>query len=102
VTTTKRKMNSVGTFYQNHKDDPNAIAEYLNDALITNDWAVIAKAIGHMIRAQGVTKFANKARIRRDTLYRMFDGKRSPSLDRVIGVLLALNIQLLAKPARTG
>ena len=100
--TTKRKMNSVGAFYQNHRDDPNAIAEYLNDALITNDSAVIAKAIGHMIRAQGVTEFAKKAKVRRDTLYRTFDGKRTPSLDRVIGVLLALNIQLLAKPARTG
>lgn len=91
-------MNSVSAFYEKHRDDPHAIAEYLNSALATNDSAVIAKAIGHMIRAQGVTKFAEKAGVRRDTLYRMFDGKISPALDRVVGVLLALDIQLLAEP----
>ena len=63
---TKGKMNSVSAFYEKHRNDPNAIAEYLNNALTTNDSSVIAKAIGHMIRAQGVTKFAKKAGVRRD------------------------------------
>jgi DNA-binding phage protein len=37
--------------------------------------------------------------MRRDSLYRTFSGETSPALDRVMTVLLALDIQLIAKPA---
>jgi DNA-binding phage protein len=37
------------------RDDPSAIAKYLNDALSTGDPVLITKAIGDMVRAQGVT-----------------------------------------------
>jgi probable addiction module antidote protein len=81
-----------------YRDDPRAIAEYLNDALSTGDSVVIAKAIGDMVRAQGVTRFSQKAGMRRDNLYRTFNGETNPALDRVIDVLLALDIQLKANP----
>jgi probable addiction module antidote protein len=80
-----------------YRDDPRAIAGYLNDALSTGDSVVITKAIGKMIRAQGATKVSKKARLRRDSLYRTFNGERSPALSRVIPVLLALHIHLVAK-----
>jgi DNA-binding phage protein len=43
-------------------------------------------------------KVSERAGLRRDNLYRTFNGKTSPALDRVITVLLALDIQLVAKP----
>jgi probable addiction module antidote protein len=52
-----------------------------------------------MVRVQGVTKFSKKAGMRRDTIYRTFDGETNPPLDRVIKVLMALDIQLIAKPS---
>jgi probable addiction module antidote protein len=94
----KKPKHSVAIFYKRHRDNPSAIAEYLNSAFSTGDSAAIAKAIGNMLRAQGVARFAKKAGMRRDTLYRTFNGKTSPPLDRVMDVLFALNIKLSAKP----
>jgi probable addiction module antidote protein len=82
------------------RDDPRAIAKYLNDALSTGDPVHITKAIGDMVRAQGVTRFAQKAGMRRDTLSRTFNGKVSPPFDRVVNVLIALDTQLRLKPIR--
>jgi probable addiction module antidote protein len=75
-------------------DNSAANAEYLNDALATGDVVRIKKAIGDMVRAQGGTRFARKARLRRETLYRAFDGKNNPGFDFVIDVLIALDVQL--------
>jgi probable addiction module antidote protein len=64
-----------------YRDDPSAIAKYQNDALSTGDPVLIIKAIGDMVRAQGVTRFSHKAGIRRDNLYRMFNGESSSAFD---------------------
>ena len=95
----KKPQHSVATFYEKHRDNPSAIAEYLNSALSTGDSVAIAKAIGNMVHAQGVARFAQKAGMRRDTLYRSFKGELSPAFEKVINVLVALHLQLVAKPA---
>jgi DNA-binding phage protein len=38
--------------------------------------------------------------MRRDNLYRAFKGELKPAFDKVIKVLIALDIQLVAKPRR--
>ena len=97
--TGKRKPLEALAFDKKHRDDPRAIAKYLNGALSTGDPVLITKAIGDMVRAQGVTKFAQKAGMRRDSLYRMFNGEMSPTLETVMNALMGLDIQLIAKPA---
>ena len=92
-------MPTAAAFAAKYRNNPRAIAKYLNDALSTRDPVLITKAIGDMVRAQGVAQFAQKAGMRRDSLYRTFSGETSPALDRVMTVLLALDIQLIAKPA---
>jgi probable addiction module antidote protein len=87
-------------FAAKYRDDPAPIVKYLNDILSAGDPALIRKAIGDMVRAQGVTRFSQKAGVRRDNLYRTFKGELSPTFDRVMKVLLALDIQLIAKPHR--
>ena len=82
-----------------YRDNPKAIAKYLNDSLAAGDPVLITKALGAMIRAQGVTRFAKKSGRRRDSLYPMFRGKSSPAFDTVLNVLRALDIQLVAKPS---
>ena len=82
-----------------YRDDPKAIAEYLNGALLTEDPFLITRAISTMVRAQGMTRFSRKAAMRRDELYRMFTGEVSPPFDAVVKLLIALDIQLIAKPA---
>jgi probable addiction module antidote protein len=97
--TGKRKPPEALAFDKKHHDAPRAIAKYLNVALSTGDPVLITKAIGDMVRAQGVTKFAQKAGMRRDTLYRTFSGEMSPTLETVMNALMGLDIQLIAKPA---
>ena len=81
------------------RDDPKAIAKYLNDALLTDDSILITKAIGDIVRAQGATRFSQKAGMRRDNLYRTFNGESSPAFATVLRVLITLDVQLVAKPA---
>ena len=38
--------------------------------------------------------------MRRDTLYRTFKGETRPAFDTVMNVLIALDIQIVAKPVR--
>jgi len=97
--TGKRKPPEALAFDKKHRDDPRAIAKYLNGALSTGDPVLITKAIGDMVRAQGVAKFAQKAGMRRESLYRSFKGEISPAFDTVLKVLIALDIQLTMKPA---
>jgi probable addiction module antidote protein len=82
-----------------YRDDPKAVAEYLNDALSTKDPFLIIRAIGTMVRAQGMTRFSRKAGMRRESLYKTFTADASPAFDTVVKLLIALDIQLIAKPA---
>ena len=97
--TGKRKPPEALAFDKKHRDNPRAIAKYLNDALSTGDPVLIKKAIGDVVRAQGVTRFSQKAGMRRENLYRSFKGELKPSFDTVLKVLIALDIQLTMKPA---
>jgi probable addiction module antidote protein len=82
-----------------YRDNPRAIAEYLNEALSTEDPFVITRAIRTMVRAQGMTRFSRKAAIPRDSLHRTFTGEASPAFDTIIMVLFALDIRLVAGPS---
>ena len=95
----KRDTPSERAFAEKHCDNPRAIAKYLNDALSTGDPVLITKAIGEMVRAQGVTRFSQNAGMRRDNLYR-FNGESSATFDRVIDVLQGLNMHLMVKPRK--
>ena len=95
-----KKTLSRGEAFAKYRDDPTAIAKYLNDALSTGDPIRILKAIGDMVRAQGVTKFSQSVGMRRDGLYRSFKGEVKPAFDTVLSVLIALDMQIIAKPRR--
>jgi probable addiction module antidote protein len=97
--TGKKLTPKAAAFAAKYRDNPRAIAKYLNGTLSTGDPIRIIKAIGDMVRAQGVTRFSQKAGMRRDSLYRSFGGELIPPFDRVINVLLALDIRLIAKSA---
>src|SRR5438046_6327387 len=81
-----------------YRDRPKLIAKYLNDALATGDAAHITKAIGNVVRAQGMTRFSREVGLRREGLYRSFGGEMSPAFETVIAVLTVLGVQLVAKP----
>jgi probable addiction module antidote protein len=85
-----------------YRDNPKMIAKYLNVAFATGDQVLATRAIGNMVRAQGVSRFSQKVGLRREGLYRSFSGNTGPGFDTVMKVLGALQIQMVAKPANTG
>lgn len=79
-------------------DTPEAIAEYLTAALETNDPSYIAKAIGTVARARGMSDIARESGLSRENLYRSLNGETKAELDTIVRVLSALGIRLSAVP----
>ncbi|MGH6769698.1 MAG: addiction module antidote protein [Xanthobacteraceae bacterium] len=79
-------------------DTPDAVSEYLTAALETNDPAHIARAIGDVARARGMTEIARQAGVSRENLYRSLNGETKTEFATVLRVLGALGVQLAALP----
>ena len=60
----------------------------------------VVEAIGDMIRAQGSSGISRKTNLDRASLYRSFSGQMSPGFERVAEVLLAMDVELVARPVR--
>jgi probable addiction module antidote protein len=82
------------------RDNPAAIAEYLNEALAKNDLPTVLQALKFVVRAQNVMALAEVTGMRRESLYRSFSGDTNPTIDRVLGLLAALDVGLVAQPLR--
>ena len=79
-------------------DTPEAIAEYLTDALEDGDPSFISKAIGTAARARGMSEVAREAGVSRENLYRALSGDTKPEFDTIRRVLDALGVRLEVKP----
>lgn len=84
-----------------HLRTPAEMAAYLEACLDEPgaDAAFIAKAIGDIARAKGMSEVAREARMSRESLYKALSGDRSPDFDTIIKVLDALGLKLHAEPA---
>jgi probable addiction module antidote protein len=80
---------------------PEDCAAYLDACLeeADGDAAFIAKALGDIARAQGMTQIAQKAGLSRESLYKALSGERNPGLDTILKVAKAAGIQLHATVA---
>ena len=74
------------------------IADYLSDALETQDPAFIADAISVVARAKGMKRVAEDACVSRESLYRALSANGNPEFGTVLKVLASLNIRLIAQP----
>lgn len=78
------------------------MAAYLESVLeeSNGDAAMVAKAIGDIARAKGMSQVAKDAGLSRESLYKALSGERSPGIDTILKVISALGISLHAE-ART-
>lgn len=76
---------------------PEAIAIFMADAFETGDSAYIAKALGVVARAQGMTEIARKTGLSREQLYRSFSEKGNPTLKTTLLVMRALGLDITAR-----
>ena len=77
---------------------PEAIAEFVSDALETGDAVYIAKAMGVADRAKGMTEIASETGLSREQLYRSFSEKGNPRLKTMLAVMKALGVEMTARP----
>lgn len=59
-----------------------------------HDAAFLAKALGDIARAKGMTQVARDAGLSRESLYKALSGERSPDFETILRVMSALGIRL--------
>lgn len=81
-----------------HLRTPEEMAAYLEACLEEggDDAAFIAKALGDIARAKGMTQVARDAGLSRESLYKALSGDRAPAFDTILKVTKALGLQLHA------
>ncbi|MFN0196808.1 MAG: addiction module antidote protein [Planctomycetaceae bacterium] len=78
------------------------MAAYLEVSLeeADGDAAFVAKALGDIARAKGMSQVARDAGLSRESLYKALSGERSPSFETILKVINALGIKLHAKAVK--
>ena len=87
-----------------HLRTPEEMAAYLDAWLeeAPDDPAGIARALGDIARAKGMSVVAKEAGLSRESLYRALSGQGNPSFATVLKVAKALGVRFHAQPAESG
>lgn len=75
------------------KDD-DAIIAYLQEAIESDDAALVTHALGVVARARGMAQIARDAGVSRENLYRALSDQGNPELGTVMKVMKALGVKL--------
>jgi probable addiction module antidote protein len=80
---------------------PEEMAAYLEASIeeANGDAAFIAKALGNIARAKGMTQIARESGLSRESLYKALSGERSPEFGTILKVVNALGLKLHATVA---
>jgi len=84
-----------------HLRTPEEMAAYLEACFeeAPDDAAFIAKALGDIAPAKGMSQIARDAGLSRESLYRALSGERSPAFETILKVMGALDLKLHAEAA---
>ncbi len=85
-----------------HLRTPKEMAAYLEACFEESggDAAFIAKALGDIARAKGMTQVARDSGLSRESLYKALSGDRAPGFDTILKVTGALGLKLHAIAAK--
>ena len=79
-------------------DSEEMIAEYLNIVLEDGESSDLIVAIGHVAKAIGMTKIAEKTGMSRPSLYKALSNGAKPQFETIMKVLKAIGGQIKVKP----
>ena len=96
-----RKTKTTRYDVAEHLRSPEEMAAYLEASLeeSNGDAAFVAKALGDIARAKGMSQVARDSGLSRESLYKALSGDRNPNFDTVLKVVAALGLKLHAKAA---
>ena len=82
-----------------HLNTDEDIALYLDACLeeAGDDPAFIAKALGNIARARGMSQLARETGLGRESLYKALSGEGNPSFATILKVIRALGVKLHAE-----
>jgi probable addiction module antidote protein len=80
-------------------DDDEMIAEYLNNVLEEGETSDIISALGHVAKAQGMSKIAKETGLSRPSLYKALSQGSKPQFETILKVLRAVGGHLNIKTA---
>jgi len=82
-----------------HLRTPEEMAAYLEACLeeADGDAAFIAKVLGDIARARGMSLVARETGLSRESLYKALSGERIPNFDTILKVIRALGLKLRAE-----
>ena len=82
-----------------HLRTPEEMAAYLEACIeeADGDAAFIAKALGDIARARGMSQIAKDAGLSKESLSKALYGEQSPSFDTILKVVNALGLKLCAE-----
>lgn len=80
-------------------DDDEVVAEYLTAALEDEDPDVFLAAVGNVAKARGMSAFAERAGLGRESLYKALTPGAKPRYDTVLRVLQSLGVKLSVSAA---
>ncbi|WP_084698435.1 addiction module antidote protein [Muricoccus aerilatus] len=82
-------------------DTPEMQAEYLSLVLADGDPSEVARALGIVARARGMTGVARTAGVSRESLYRALSENGNPELSTLMRVMSGMGLRLAVVPAET-
>lgn len=96
-----RKTKTTRYDVAEHLRTAEEMAAYLEACLdeAEGDAAFIAKALGDIARARGMSQVARDTGLSRESLYKALSGERSPDFDTILKVVNALGLRLHAEAA---
>ena len=91
---------NVRNTHNKHLNDPAVAAEYINNALETEDPAVVLMAIRNVVDAQenGIAGVAQKSELGRESMYKMLSAKGNPKLSTLTALLHGLGLRMVIEP----
>ena len=96
-----RKTKTTRYDVAEHLRTPEEMAAYLEAALeeSNGDASVVAKAIGDIARAKGMSQVAKDSGLSRESLYKALSKEGNPELVTVLKVFQSVGLKLKAVPA---
>lgn len=77
--------------------DAESITIFMADAFESGDAGHIARALGVVARAKGMTEIAKESGLSREMLYRSFSEKGNPTLKTMLAVMRAVGVDMTAR-----
>jgi probable addiction module antidote protein len=84
-----------------HLRTPEEMAAYLEACIAESDGdaSFVAKALGDIARAKGMSEIAQETGLGRESLYKALSAGGNPQLDTILRVAKALGLEITVRPA---